>query len=55
MVVIDILNGHQIGDSVLKEFTKLISDSLRPYDMTGRYGGEEFIVILNNIDEKRVV
>lgn len=44
--------GHQVGDNVLIEFTKIIHNNLRAYDILGRYGGEEFIVILNNIDEK---
>jgi diguanylate cyclase (GGDEF)-like protein/PAS domain S-box-containing protein len=42
--------GHQIGDSVLKEFTKVIENNLRLYDILGRYGGEEFILILKNSD-----
>ncbi len=37
--------GHQTGDFILREFTKLISVNLRPYDLQGRYGGEEFLVI----------
>lgn len=44
--------GHQVGDDVLKAFTQLISENLRLEDILGRYGGEEFIVILNNVDEK---
>ncbi|OLS03194.1 GGDEF domain-containing protein [Tissierella creatinophila] len=47
--------GHRIGDLVLKEFTSVIKENLRPYDILGRYGGEEFIVILNDIDEKESV
>lgn len=42
--------GHQIGDNILMEFTKVISKNLRPYDILGRYGGEEFIVILKDAD-----
>lgn len=45
--------GHQVGDRVLKEFASIINDNLRIYDVLGRYGGEEFIIILNNIDEKK--
>lgn len=43
--------GHQAGEHILKAFTKVISENLRPYDVLGRYGGEEFIVILNNSDQ----
>lgn len=37
--------GHQAGDMVLKELTKLISDNIRESDIFGRYGGEEFILV----------
>lgn len=45
--------GHQMGDFILKEFTEIISKNLRPYDILGRYGGEEFILLLNNIDKEK--
>ena len=45
--------GHQIGDCVLKEFTTIIEKKIRLYDLLGRYGGEEFIVILKNSDIKK--
>jgi diguanylate cyclase (GGDEF)-like protein/PAS domain S-box-containing protein len=38
--------GHVFGDHVLKEVAGVISRSLRGLDTIGRYGGEEFIVIL---------
>ncbi|MDY0212522.1 MAG: GGDEF domain-containing protein [Desulfuromonadaceae bacterium] len=38
--------GHQIGDQVLIQFSKLFRDSIREYDLFARYGGEEFILIL---------
>jgi two-component system cell cycle response regulator len=41
-------HGHLIGDDVLKEATRRLLLSVRSYDYVGRFGGEEFLVILNN-------
>ncbi len=41
--------GHAKGDLVLLELAKIIKDSLRKYDIGCRYGGEEFIVVLQYI------
>jgi diguanylate cyclase (GGDEF)-like protein len=38
--------GHDAGDAVLKHFAEVLKGSLRPYDMTGRFGGEEFTILL---------
>src|SRR5450756_1179871 len=38
--------GHQAGDSVLKEFAQLLKADAREIDRVGRYGGEEFLLIL---------
>jgi len=38
--------GHTAGDAVLKELVRRILAELRPYDTFGRYGGEEFIILL---------
>jgi diguanylate cyclase (GGDEF)-like protein len=38
--------GHQAGDMVLSETASLLSSMLRPYDRMGRYGGEEFILVI---------
>jgi len=40
--------GHLVGDDVLKETAKRLLASVRSYDFVGRYGGEEFLVVLNN-------
>jgi len=40
--------GHLVGDDVLRETTKRLLASVRSYDFVGRYGGEEFLVVLNN-------
>lgn len=38
--------GHLAGDEVLCETAKRVASALRPYDIFGRYGGEEFLLIL---------
>jgi diguanylate cyclase (GGDEF)-like protein len=38
--------GHQAGDSVLKTVSRTLSEHMRPYDSIGRYGGEEFLIVL---------
>jgi two-component system, cell cycle response regulator len=43
-------HGHLIGDEVLQEAARRLLLSVRSYDYVGRYGGEEFLIILNNCD-----
>jgi two-component system, cell cycle response regulator len=38
--------GHQAGDAVLRDVARLLVDGLRSVDAVGRYGGEEFMVVL---------
>lgn len=38
--------GHDVGDRVLRELSVLVSQKLRAADLIGRWGGEEFIVVL---------
>ena len=38
--------GHQIGDEVLKEISKIALDNVREQDITTRWGGEEFFILL---------
>jgi len=42
--------GHDVGDEVLKFLSQLVLKSIRKVDVVGRWGGEEFIVILSHID-----
>ncbi|MFA5117906.1 MAG: GGDEF domain-containing protein [Candidatus Omnitrophota bacterium] len=47
--------GHLVGDAILKEVAKVIKDNLRQIDMVGRYGGEEFSVILTQTDREGAI
>ena len=41
-------HGHLVGDEVLQEIARHLLLSIRSYDFVGRYGGEEFLLVLNN-------
>ncbi len=45
--------GHQIGDDVLKEFSRLLKLNIKSTDIVGRWGGEEFLIVCpyTNLEE----
>ncbi len=49
------LYGHTVGDRILKMISTTIANSLRSFDVIGRWGGEEFVVLLVNIQPEVLV
>jgi diguanylate cyclase (GGDEF)-like protein len=41
--------GHMVGDAVLRQLAQCLEQNMRAYDSIGRYGGEEFLLLLPNI------
>ena len=44
--------GHDVGDTVLKEFARIMTENVRESDIVIRYGGEEFIILLIGINSE---
>src|SRR5207237_3679755 len=49
------LYGHLIGDRVLSSLAAFLRRRLRQSDIIGRYGGEEFAVIIDDLEEEEAV
>jgi diguanylate cyclase (GGDEF)-like protein len=47
--------GHAVGDQVLKDFVKTTTAHIRKYDRLYRFGGEEFILLIPEIEQQRHV
>lgn len=47
--------GHAVGDKVIKALARFLKQSLRTSDVVGRYGGEEFALILLNTDSSKAL
>ncbi|WP_433975717.1 diguanylate cyclase [Tunturiibacter lichenicola] len=48
------IHGHPIGDEVLEEVSTRLLDAVRSYDAVGRYGGEEFLIVLSGCDAEHL-
>ncbi len=47
--------GHTAGDMVLRNIAGILSQNLRSFDFIGRWGGEEFIILLINLNSEEAV
>ncbi len=47
--------GHDVGDRVLQTVAKTLTSNVRSFDLVGRWGGEEFLVILEKIDRQSLL
>jgi diguanylate cyclase (GGDEF)-like protein/PAS domain S-box-containing protein len=46
--------GHDVGDQALRTVARTLAGNARSFDLVGRWGGEEFLVALVNVDEDRI-
>lgn len=46
--------GHETGDKVLKNFANILHKNFRDYDVIARYGGDEFIIFMENHEKENI-
>lgn len=47
--------GHIAGDELIKGFADILKNSVRDRDFVGRYGGDEFVAVIYNVDKDGLV
>jgi two-component system, cell cycle response regulator len=47
-------HGHGAGDQVLQKFAEVLKESTRASDISGRMGGDEFLLVMTHLDEKGI-
>jgi diguanylate cyclase (GGDEF)-like protein len=48
-------HGHDAGDTVLKSFAEILKSNTRRSNLCGRFGGEEFLVVITHVEKENVV
>jgi diguanylate cyclase (GGDEF)-like protein len=46
------VHGHEVGDALLKQVAKRMSEVTRNYDLLARFGGDEFVMIMSNLNDR---
>lgn len=47
-------HGHDVGDRLLRVVARVLESNLRTFDIAGRWGGDEFVLVLANVDEEQL-
>ena len=47
--------GHNVGDTTLQTFANILLQNTREVDIVGRWGGEEFLIIVTNTNKKAII
>ena len=53
-VSVNDIYGHLAGNTALREFAKVINSSIRKSDTAYRFGGDEFVILVNDVDPDKV-